>query len=155
MAIAALFFTLAVAFLHLVFMVMETLGWSRMGRRFGFSEEETASMRLLAANQGIYNGAVGETEFIVSDMANRSLGRLTLPPTFGVQHFQMLHTLLLVHSRRAAEVKLGQMHNVDSHAAKHANESWVGQVLGNAVLPTRRKATDQRSILSACATCLQ
>jgi len=61
MAIAALFFTLAVAFLHLVFMVMETLGWSRMGRRFGFSEEETASMRLLAANQGIYNGAVGVT----------------------------------------------------------------------------------------------
>ena len=32
----------------------------------------------------IHNGAVGETKFAVLDMQNRSLGMITLPPTFGV-----------------------------------------------------------------------
>jgi putative membrane protein len=61
MATAAHALTLLVAALHLGFMVLETVGWSRMGRRLGMSPSDIEGSRLLAANQGIYNGAVAMT----------------------------------------------------------------------------------------------
>ncbi len=47
-----------VALLHLLFMYLEMFRWRQMGRGFGMSREEVAATRVLAANQGIYNGAV-------------------------------------------------------------------------------------------------
>lgn len=52
-----------VAVLHLSFMLLEMVFWTRpLGRKiFGLSEEAAKSTRVLAANQGLYNGflAVG------------------------------------------------------------------------------------------------
>lgn len=52
---------LVVAALHLLFMVLETFLWTTpRGRRiFGQSVEEAQTTRVLAQNQGIYNGALG------------------------------------------------------------------------------------------------
>ena len=52
--------TLVVAFLHVVFMVVETFLWTTPGvrRRFGQSAEQAEATRVLAANQGVYNGAL-------------------------------------------------------------------------------------------------
>jgi len=61
MTTAAFVMTVIVALLHFGFMAMETVGWDKMGRRFGFSKEEVQTTKLLAANQGIYNGAVAAT----------------------------------------------------------------------------------------------
>jgi putative membrane protein len=52
---------LVVAFLHLVFMVVETFLWTTpaVRRRFGQTAEQAEATRVLAANQGVYNGALG------------------------------------------------------------------------------------------------
>ena len=44
--------------LHLVFALMETVGWKRMARRFGYSNEQTETTRVLALNQGFYNAGL-------------------------------------------------------------------------------------------------
>ena len=53
--------TLLVAVLHLVFMVVETFLWTTpaIRERFGQSVEQAEATRVLAANQGVYNGALG------------------------------------------------------------------------------------------------
>ncbi|HET6585737.1 MAG TPA: DUF1304 domain-containing protein, partial [Nannocystaceae bacterium] len=53
--------TLLVAVLHLVFMVVETFLWTTpaVRERFGTSVEQAETTRVLAANQGVYNGALG------------------------------------------------------------------------------------------------
>ena len=58
MATAALVATLGVAVLHLLFLAMETVGWSKMARGFGYKRDEVELTRTLAANQGFYNGGV-------------------------------------------------------------------------------------------------
>ncbi|MBL8942065.1 MAG: DUF1304 domain-containing protein [Myxococcales bacterium] len=52
--------TVLVAVLHVVFMVVETFLWTSPGvrRRFGQSAEQAEATRVLAANQGVYNGAL-------------------------------------------------------------------------------------------------
>lgn len=52
--------TLLVAALHLVFMVVETFLWTTPGvrRRFGQTAEQAEVTKILAANQGVYNGAL-------------------------------------------------------------------------------------------------
>lgn len=51
---------LLVALLHAVFMVVETFLWTTPGvrRRFGQSAQQAEATRVLAANQGVYNGAL-------------------------------------------------------------------------------------------------
>ena len=58
MTLAALVFTALVALLHLYFMVLEMFLWTKpYGRRvFGLTPEFAAASRVLAANQGLYNG---------------------------------------------------------------------------------------------------
>jgi putative membrane protein len=52
--------TVLVAILHVVFMVVETFLWTSPGvrRRFGQTAEQAETTRVLAANQGVYNGAL-------------------------------------------------------------------------------------------------
>lgn len=52
--------TLIVAALHVAFMVLETFLWTKpAGRRiFGTGVEEAQTTKVLAANQGVYNGAL-------------------------------------------------------------------------------------------------
>ena len=47
-----------VAFLHLLFMILEMFFWTKpLGRRiFGLKREQAAQTATLAANQGLYNG---------------------------------------------------------------------------------------------------
>lgn len=59
MSRVAVVMTALVGVLHLLFMVAETVGWSQMGRGMGMSREEVESARVLAANQGVYNGVLG------------------------------------------------------------------------------------------------
>ena len=58
LAIAADFAVIAVAALHLWFLVLEMFLWTKpLGRRtFGLSAERAQQTRSLAANQGLYNG---------------------------------------------------------------------------------------------------
>lgn len=58
MTLAASVFTGLVALLHLYFMVLEMGLWTTpYGRRvFGLTPEFAAASRVLAANQGLYNG---------------------------------------------------------------------------------------------------
>lgn len=58
MLLAAAILTAAVALLHLYFLVLEMFLWeSPAGRRaFGLSAEMAKATRMLAANQGLYNG---------------------------------------------------------------------------------------------------
>lgn len=60
MPAAALVATLVVAALHLGFMVLETFLWTRpTGRRvFGGGIKDFEATRVLAQNQGVYNGAL-------------------------------------------------------------------------------------------------
>lgn len=44
--------------LHLVFALAESVGWSQMARRFGYSPEQTETTRRLALNQGAYNAGL-------------------------------------------------------------------------------------------------
>ena len=57
---APLIATLVVAAAHVAFMVLETFLWTTpTGRRiFGQSRDEAAITKVLAANQGVYNGAL-------------------------------------------------------------------------------------------------
>jgi putative membrane protein len=54
-----------VALLHVVFLIIEMFLWDHpFGRkRFGMSAEQSAATRVLAANQGLYNG------FLVAGLA--------------------------------------------------------------------------------------
>lgn len=54
----ALILAALVALLHLYFLVLEMFLWTKpMGRRvFGLSPEQAELTRVLAANQGLYNG---------------------------------------------------------------------------------------------------
>lgn len=58
MAIAASAFTLLVAVLHTWFLVLEMFLWTKpMGRKtFGMSAEDAEGTKVLAQNQGLYNG---------------------------------------------------------------------------------------------------
>lgn len=60
MATVALVLTLVVAALHVYFMVLETFMWTTpLGRKvFGNSKEKAETTKVLAANQGVYNGAL-------------------------------------------------------------------------------------------------
>lgn len=51
---------LVVALEHVLFMVFETFLWTTpsVRRRFGTSEANAETTRVLAANQGVYNGAL-------------------------------------------------------------------------------------------------
>ena len=50
--------TWIVVALHYVFGLAESVGWSQMARRFGYSKEATETTRRLALNQGAYNAGV-------------------------------------------------------------------------------------------------
>jgi len=41
--------------LHVLFGLAETIGWSKMARRFGYDASRAAVTRTLALNQGAYN----------------------------------------------------------------------------------------------------
>ncbi len=58
MAIAAHTVVALVALLHAYFLVLEMFMWTKpAGRRaFGLSQEQAESTKVLAANQGLYNG---------------------------------------------------------------------------------------------------
>lgn len=49
---------LIVAFLHVYFMILETFLWTRPAglQAFGLTQERAESSKVLAANQGLYNG---------------------------------------------------------------------------------------------------
>jgi putative membrane protein len=53
-------FTIVVAVAHVLFMVLETFLWTTpaVRRRFGQTAEQAEATRVLAANQGVYNGAL-------------------------------------------------------------------------------------------------
>lgn len=53
-------FVVLVAVAHVLFMVLETFLWTTPGvrRRFGQTAEQAEATRVLAANQGVYNGAL-------------------------------------------------------------------------------------------------
>jgi putative membrane protein len=55
--------TLFVAVSHFAFMILESVLWTKpQGRKiFGNSVEKAEQTRVLAANQGIYNGCLGAT----------------------------------------------------------------------------------------------
>lgn len=44
--------------LHVVFALAESVGWSQMARRFGYTPEQTETTRRLALNQGAYNAGL-------------------------------------------------------------------------------------------------
>jgi putative membrane protein len=58
MTLAATIVTALVAALHLYFLVLEMFLWDKpAGRRaFGLTREQAASTKVMAANQGLYNG---------------------------------------------------------------------------------------------------
>lgn len=60
LSLPALVAVLVVAALHVVFMVLETFMWTTpFGRRtFGQSVEDAEKTKVLAQNQGVYNGAL-------------------------------------------------------------------------------------------------
>ena len=60
LAVAALVVTLLVAAAHVVFMVLETFLWATpTGRKiFGQTQEAADATKVLAQNQGVYNGAL-------------------------------------------------------------------------------------------------
>lgn len=47
-----------VILLHVLFGLAESVGWSKMARRFGYSKEATEQTRPLALNQGAYNAGI-------------------------------------------------------------------------------------------------
>ena len=55
---AATVLTWIVIALHVVFGLAESVGWSAMARRFGYSREATETTRPLALNQGAYNAGI-------------------------------------------------------------------------------------------------
>lgn len=77
-----------VALLHLGFMIVEMFLWDHpFGRkRFGMSPEQSAATRVLAANQGLYNGllAAGLLWALVSDRLDLKLFFLTCIVVAGI-----------------------------------------------------------------------
>jgi putative membrane protein len=75
MVVLATVLLVLVALLHLYFLVLEMFLWtSPYGRRvFGVSAEQAAATRVLAANQGLYNGFLAAGLF---------WGLLAQPPQF-------------------------------------------------------------------------
>ncbi len=55
--LATVFAWIVVA-LHALFALAESVGWSQMARRFGYSAEATETTRRLALNQGAYNAGL-------------------------------------------------------------------------------------------------
>ena len=55
--------TILVAALHLAFFAVESFLWTTpaVRRRFGFTAEQAEATKVLAANQGVYNGALAAT----------------------------------------------------------------------------------------------
>jgi putative membrane protein len=53
-------FAILVAVAHVAFMVLETFMWTTpaVRKRFGQTAEQAEATRVLAANQGVYNGAL-------------------------------------------------------------------------------------------------
>lgn len=53
-------FAIFVAVAHVLFMVLETFLWTTpaVRRRFGQTAEQAEATKVLAANQGVYNGAL-------------------------------------------------------------------------------------------------
>ncbi len=47
-----------VAVLHVLFGLAESVGWSKMARRFGYDAQATETTRSLALNQGAYNAGI-------------------------------------------------------------------------------------------------
>jgi len=47
-----------VVVLHVLFGVMESVGWTQMARRFGYKAEAIETTRNLALNQGAYNAGL-------------------------------------------------------------------------------------------------
>lgn len=47
--------TWLVVALHVVFGLLEAVGWTGMARRLGYDPEQTEATRVLALNQGAYN----------------------------------------------------------------------------------------------------
>jgi putative membrane protein len=76
-----------VAVLHLWFLVLEMFLWTRpYGRRvFGLSAEQAAATRVLAANQGLYNGFLA---------AGLLWGLWLGPEGFGVRLFFLVCVIL-------------------------------------------------------------
>ena len=60
LATIALVVTLVVSVLHVLFMVLETFLWTTpaVRKRFGQSVEKAEATKVLAQNQGVYNGAL-------------------------------------------------------------------------------------------------
>jgi putative membrane protein len=58
MTLAANLITILVALLHIYFLVLEMFLWDKpAGRKaFGLTQEQAQSTKVLAANQGLYNG---------------------------------------------------------------------------------------------------
>ncbi len=56
----ALVFTILVATLHVIFMILETFLWTTpaVRKRFQQTAEQAEATKIFAANQGIYNGAL-------------------------------------------------------------------------------------------------
>jgi putative membrane protein len=50
--------TWVVVVLHVLFGLMETVGWKGMARRFGYTSEQTQATKMLALNQGFYNAGL-------------------------------------------------------------------------------------------------
>lgn len=81
MSVVATVLTLLVALLHLYFLVLEMFLWTRpLGlKTFGNTREKAEATRVLAANQGLYNGfiavgllygiATGSREFVLFFLA--------------------------------------------------------------------------------------
>ncbi len=72
--------SLFVALLHFGFMVLETFMWTttRVRRIFGQTVEGAATTKLLAANQGVYNGALALCLAVSAVMDERFAIRLLL-----------------------------------------------------------------------------
>ena len=73
MVLAATLLTAAVALLHVYFLILEMFLWEApAGRRaFGLSAEMAKSTRMLAANQGLYNGFLAAGLFFGLFTGNR------------------------------------------------------------------------------------
>ena len=76
---ASLIATLVVAALHVVFMVFETFLWTTpsVRKRFGQTEAQAEQTKVLAGNQGVYNGALAAC-LAWSALANEGTMKLAL-----------------------------------------------------------------------------
>lgn len=87
-----------VAVLHVLFGLAESVGWSKMARRFGYDQKATETTRTLALNQGAYNAGIAVvlgwalvaghgatvTALLVFVVAMAVVGAVTASPTIFV-----------------------------------------------------------------------